>query len=61
MRQLFAAMHQSAHGTFETCSDVRSSGAIRGEADIEKAVLNDRVSSSGRLAISLSAGLLPTA
>ena len=40
----FVAAHESVSGTFETCSDVRSSVAIRGKADIEKAVLNKRVS-----------------
>jgi hypothetical protein len=35
----------SASGTFETCWHVRSMVAIRGIADIEKAVLYKRVSS----------------
>jgi hypothetical protein len=35
----------AAVGTFETCWDVRSMVAVKGIADIEKAVLNKRVSS----------------
>jgi hypothetical protein len=31
MTMLFAAMHDSANGTFETCRDVRYSVAIRGK------------------------------
>ena len=32
----FAATHESAYGTFETCRDVRSMVAIGGKADVAR-------------------------
>jgi hypothetical protein len=34
MRQVFAAAHESVHGTFETCRQLLKKSVIEGKADL---------------------------